>query len=111
MANKAHSATLRRLSKRYDVQAGQAFDLTGGGLSIEVETAATLVEGVRKLQRVAGRCYVAMTNQESLADALLLTAATDIGVMNSRGDVIKEAGALAGEYATGRASANLAEAG
>jgi hypothetical protein len=52
-----------------------------------------------------------MTNQESLADALLLTAATDIGVMNSRGDVIKEAGALAGEYATGRASANLAEAG
>jgi hypothetical protein len=47
MANKAHSATLRRLSQRYDVQAGQAFDLTGGGLSIEVETSATLVEGVR----------------------------------------------------------------
>jgi hypothetical protein len=92
MANKAHTATLHRLATRYGVQAGPSFDLSGDGLIIEVETAATVAEGVRKLQQAAGRRFVAMTNQESIHDALLLTRATEIGVMNPRGDVVKEAG-------------------
>jgi hypothetical protein len=91
MANKAHTATLRRLSQRYGVAAGDSFDLAGSDLIIEVETAATVADGVRKLQLAAGRRFVAMTNQESIREALLLTTATPIGVMNPRGDVVKEA--------------------
>ncbi len=92
MANKAHAATVRRLADRYGVQAGPAFDLAGEGLIIEVETAATLADGVRKLLHAGGRRFVAMTNQESIQDAVLLTSATEIGVMGPRGDVVKEAG-------------------
>jgi hypothetical protein len=92
MGNKAHAATLRRLADRYGVQAGQAFDLAGEGLIIEVETAATVADGVRKLAHARGRRFVAMTNQESIHDAVLLTMSTEIGVMGPRGDVVKEAG-------------------
>ncbi len=92
MANKAHAATVRRLADRYGVRAGQAFDLAGEDLIIEVETAATVADGVRKLLHAGGRRFVAMTNQESIQDAVLLTTATEIGVMGPRGDVVKEAG-------------------
>jgi hypothetical protein len=92
MANKAHAATVRRLADRYGVRAGQVFDLAGEDLIIEVETAATVADGVRKLLHAGGRRFVAMTNQESIQDAVLLTTATEIGVMGPRGDVVKEAG-------------------
>ncbi len=92
MANKAHAATVRRLADRYKVRASQAFDLAGEGLIIEVETAATVADGVRKLLQAGGRRFVAMTNKESISDAVLLTSATEIGVMGPRGDVVKEAG-------------------
>jgi hypothetical protein len=68
------------------------FDLSGEGLIIEVETAATVAEGIRKLQEAAGRRFVAMTNRESIRDALRLASATEIGVMSPQGDVVKEAG-------------------
>jgi hypothetical protein len=91
-ANKAHTATMRRLAQRYGVTAGEAFDLAGADLIIEVETLATLADGVRKLEHApARRRFVAMTNQESIRDALLLTRTTAIGVMNPRGDVVKDA--------------------
>ena len=92
MANKAHAATVRRLSERYRIPAGKTYDLAGEGLIIEVETAATLAEGLRKLQQASGRRFVAMTNKESLSDAVELTSATEIGVMGPRGEVVKEAG-------------------
>jgi len=92
MANKAHAATLRRLSQRYGVPSGHPYDLMGDGLIIEVETAATVADSVRNLQHESGRRFVAMTNQESLGDALLITRATEIGVMSPRGDIVKEAG-------------------
>jgi hypothetical protein len=92
MANKAHAATLRRLSERYGIPSGQSFDLAGGDLIIEVETAATVADGIRKLLQAGGRRFIAMTNQESVHDALLMTRATEIGVMSPRGDIVKEAG-------------------
>ncbi|MEX2175185.1 MAG: hypothetical protein WD872_12555 [Pirellulaceae bacterium] len=97
MANKAHSATVRRLQQRYQVQVGETFDLagrdnqSGKDLIIEVETAATLADGIRKLLHADGRRFVAMTNQESIGDALSITRATQIGVMSPRGDIVKEA--------------------
>jgi hypothetical protein len=92
IANKAHAATLRRLAERYGAKLGESYDLTGDGLIIEVETAATVADAVRKLQQAVGRRFVAMTNKESVSDALLLTRATDIGVMTPRGDIVKDAG-------------------
>ena len=92
MANKAHAATVRRLSERYGLSNGRPFDLMGENLIIEVETAATVAEGIRKLLLAGGRRYVAMTNQESVEDALLVARTTEIGVMSPRGDIVKDCG-------------------
>jgi hypothetical protein len=92
MANKAHAATVRRLSERYGLSSGRSFDLMGADLIIEVETAATVADGVRKLLQAGGRRFVAMTNQESVEDALQIAGTTDIGVMSPRGDIVKDAG-------------------
>jgi hypothetical protein len=83
---------MRRLSERYQVALGRTFDLMGQDLIIEVETAATVADGIRKLLQAGGRRFVAMTNQESVDDALLIARSTEIGVMSPRGDIVKEAG-------------------
>lgn len=93
MANKAHAAVVRRLIERYGVQGcenSNGFDVHVGDLIIEVETTATLLEAVTKLKLASGRRFVAMTNREALEDAVALTDATDIGVMDPWGDVVRE---------------------
>jgi hypothetical protein len=92
LGNKAHAATVRRLAERYGVQPGEQCDLLGPGWVIEVETAATVAVGIQKLLNETGRRFVAMTNRESIQDALALTKATEIGVMSPQGDIVKEAG-------------------
>jgi hypothetical protein len=92
MSNKAHTATLRRIAKRYGGMIGtdgQA-DITAGEMVIEVETAATLAAGINKLKSHACKRYVAVTNQEAIVEALRMTAGTDIGVMNPQGDIVRE---------------------
>jgi hypothetical protein len=37
------------------------------------------------------RRFIAVTNRESLAEALRQTAGTGIGVMNPQGDIVREA--------------------
>jgi hypothetical protein len=64
----------------------------GENLIIEVETAATVADGIRKLLSAGGRRFVAMTNQESVEDALVVARTTDIGVMSPRGDIVKDCG-------------------
>ena len=93
MVNKAHTATLRRITKRYSgiVGSGNEVDITAGDMLIEVETAATLVPGIERLSTHACRRYIAVTNRETLGDALRLTAGTGIGVMNPQGDIVREA--------------------
>jgi hypothetical protein len=92
LGSKAHAATIRRLVERYGVQPGVQCDLLGSDWVIEVETAATVAAGIQKLLQKTGRRFVAMTNRESIQDALELTKATDIGVMSPKGDIVKEAG-------------------
>ena len=92
LGSKAHAATVRRLAERYAVQPGVECDLLGSDWVIEVETAATLAAGIQKLLHKTGRRFVAMTNRESIQDALELTKATEIGVMSPKGDIVKEAG-------------------
>ena len=66
-------------------------DITAGDMLIEVETAATLAEGIGRLSSQSCRRYVAVTNRESLPEALRQTAGTGIGVMNPQGDIVREA--------------------
>jgi hypothetical protein len=95
MANKAHAAVVRRLIERYGTAdaASNGFDVHVGDLQIEVETSATLQEGLERLSRATGRRYLAVTNREAIADALALTAATEVGVMDPWGEVVREPGA------------------
>jgi hypothetical protein len=96
LGNKAHAATVRRLAQRYGVQPGVECDLLGSGWVIEVETAATVAGGIQKLLHETGRRFVAMTNRESIQDALELTKSTEIGVMSPQGDIVKDAGMVSG---------------
>jgi hypothetical protein len=93
MVNKAHTAVLRRIAKRYQGTVGHDGmpDIQAGDISIEVETAATLPEGIARLLPRLGRRYVAVTNREALDEALRLTAGTGLGVMSPQGDIIREA--------------------
>jgi hypothetical protein len=95
MANKAHAAVVRRLIQRYGAPevASNGFDVHVGDLLIEVETSATLRQGLEKLLAATGRRYLAVTNREAIEDALALTAATEIGVMDPWGEVVREPGA------------------
>jgi hypothetical protein len=93
MANKAHAAVVRRLNERYGNGADNSngFDVHIGDLLIEVETSATLGDGFEKLKHAVGRRYIAVTNQEAIDDAVALTQASEIGVMNPWGDIVRDA--------------------
>jgi hypothetical protein len=91
MANKAHAAVIRRLSERYGngTENTNGFDVHINDLIIEVETTATLREAIEKLRPVSGRRFIAVTNREALPDAVALTGATEIGVMDPWGEIIR----------------------
>lgn len=93
MTNKAHSTVVNRLLTRYQgtVPPHNPIDVVAGELRIAVETTATLAANLPELLAMAGPTYIAVTNQESLAEALRLTAGTKLGVMNSRGDIVQPA--------------------
>jgi hypothetical protein len=93
MVNKAHTAVLRRIATRYQGILGQDGqpDVTAGEMLIEVETAATLPQGIARLLPLSGRRYVAVTNREALDEALRLTEGTGLGVMTPQGDILREA--------------------
>lgn len=93
MVNKAHTATLRRIAKRYGGETGNddRADIVAGDMVIEVETAATLSAGVARLSSQSCRRYVAVTNRESLDEALRQTEGTGIGVMDPQGNIVREA--------------------
>jgi hypothetical protein len=93
MTNKAHTTVLNRLLARYRgaTTPHNPIDVIAGDLRIAVETTATLADNLREILTLDGPVYVAVTNQESLAEALRLTADTKVGVMNSRGDIVKPA--------------------
>jgi hypothetical protein len=91
MVNKAHTATLRRIAKRYGGETGkECADIAAGDMVIEVETAATLAAGIARLMSQTCRRYVAVTNRESLDDALKQTEGTGIGVMDPQGEIVRE---------------------
>jgi hypothetical protein len=99
VSNKAHTAAVHRIAARYravarsqhECQNGDGPDIELPDGRIDVETSATLAARIASLQRLKGRRFVAVTNKESLDDALRLAAGTGIGVMNSQGDIVLDA--------------------
>ncbi len=70
-ANKAHTATVNRIIRRYGgtVGTGVNVDIQSPEGLIEVETEATLGRGVRRLKKCDGTTYVAVTNKEAIPEA------------------------------------------
>ena len=101
MSNKAHTAAVRRIAARYGAIApsaaevhrhnGDAPDIILQDGRIEVETSATLAARIKSLQSVKGRRFIAVTNKETVDDALRLAAGTGIGVMDAHGEILLEA--------------------
>jgi hypothetical protein len=100
VSNKAHTAAVHRIATRYR---GAVRQLSAGGHGgdnpdillpdgrIDVETSATLADRIASLKSVTGRRFVAVTNKESLAEAVRLATGTGIGVMDSHGEVVLDA--------------------
>lgn len=93
MTNKAHSAVVNRILTRYQGTPANdgLLDIIAGDMLIAVETTATLATAMAQIHQLGGTRYVAVTNQESLAEALRLADGSPVGVMNSKGDIVKEA--------------------
>ncbi len=93
MSNKAHSTVVNRLIARYQgTRCEQGpIDVSTAEWLIAVETTATLHEALPQLLMLAGTRYIAVTNLESLTEALRLATGTPLGVMNAQGEIIKPA--------------------
>lgn len=90
MVNKAHAATMRRICERYGGSTNHTdgVDVVVGNLRIEIETWATLTEGIDRLTALNGFRYVAVTNKDAIPDALRLVDGTGIGVMDPQGRIL-----------------------
>ncbi len=88
--NKAHSATLNRIVRRYKGKTGfeNDVDVQTVFARIEVETEATVVRGVRRLQKLGGPAYIAITNREAIPTALRAVHGTPIGLMDPQGNIV-----------------------
>ena len=94
--NKAHTATANRVAQRYGgiFNPGDGVDIETDDLAIEVETSATVQDGVRRLNKRDGRVYVAVTNKEGLPIALDAAEDSRVGVMDPHGNIVRECGML-----------------
>jgi hypothetical protein len=94
--NKAHTATANRIAQRLGTRynSGPGFDIQTEELTIEVETTATVQEGIERLREAPGRVYVALTNKDGVREALRFASGTRVGVMDPQGTVVKESAAI-----------------
>ncbi len=90
--NKAHTATVNRLARRFNTTPGTDGqpDIQTSDVTIEVETTATLSAGVKSLLDVEGPAFVAVTNKEGLTEALKKTKRNRVGVMDPQGEIVKQ---------------------
>ena len=90
MASK-HDETAGRLARREGVNynRGKGADVIGSRRVIEVETAATAGDGLRQLQGHRKPAYIAGADAKATKAALKATEGSTVGVMNSKGKVVK----------------------
>ena len=95
MKNKAHTATLNRICRRYNVSPGNKHDIQTDSMIIEVETSATVGESIERLRGIqSAAAYIAVTNKEGIKLALSLAKGTHVGVMDPKGEILLAAAPL-----------------
>ena len=93
MAEKrSHKVTANRIAKRYgaEYEGGEGVDIKTPRVAIEVETAETVPEAPTQLQGHRGQVFIAGTNKEAVEKALEVTEDSTIGVMDNKGNIIKQ---------------------
>lgn len=90
--NKAHTAVANRIAKRFATTVSdRSPDIQTAGVTIEVETSATIRDAVRRLKNADRPAFVAVTNKEAIADALRYAHGTSVGVMDPQGQIVRQA--------------------
>lgn len=89
--SRAHEATAKRISHKYNTKynKGKGADVRTNNIAIEVETPQTVSEASRQLRGYKKPVYIAGTNQQAVNKALEATERTTIGVMDSKGNVMR----------------------
>ena len=87
-----HDVTAERIAKRYNgyYHRGQGADIVVNNMAIEVETLYTVDEAECQLRMYRFPVYGAGANPAATEKALDYYAHSDIGVMDSVGNIVKE---------------------
>jgi len=95
MGTKAHTTVVNRVIQLFagepNPDTSSVIDIIAGDKLIAVESTATLDQAIEQLLSMPGLRYIAATNQEALLEAQRLCSATPLGLINSQGQVVKEA--------------------
>ncbi len=86
-----HDDTANRIARRKGVQynRGQGPDVITPRQVIEIETKDTVDDAFRQLRGFRGPVYIAGADDEATKKALEATKGTTVGVMNSRGEIVR----------------------
>jgi hypothetical protein len=89
--SRSHKTAANRIAKKYGTEYddGEGVDIKSKGATIEVETPETVAAAPGQLRGYRGPVFIAGTNKEAVDSALEVTKRTTIGVMDSRGNIIK----------------------
>lgn len=88
---RSHKTTANRIAKKFGTAPQtESPDIKTPKIKVEVETAASMPEGLGQLRGYRGPVYVAGTNREAVQKALDATANTTVGVMDNQGNIVKK---------------------
>ncbi len=93
MSKSRHDQIAENIAKKLGVQykKHRGIDIVTPNRAIEVETTKSgIYHGINQVKRSSKARYIA-TNDKNLRTALAVTKGTGIGVINSKGDIIKRA--------------------
>ena len=86
-----HNQTAQRLARKegVDYNKGQGPDVNSPRRAIEVESEGTVRDGLRQLKGFRKPVYIAGADPAATKAALEVTKRTTVGVMDSRGIILK----------------------
>ena len=89
--SKNHKQTAKRLAQKFKTtyNSGQGVDIKTSSKTIEVETVNTVNDAKRQLQGHKGSVYIAGADNSATTAALKAAKGTTIGVMDSKGKILK----------------------
>jgi len=89
--SRSHKTTANRIAKKMNTEYndGKGVDIKSTQATIEVETPETVGDALGQLQGHRGPAYIAGTNKEAVNKAMETTKETTVGVMDSRGNIVK----------------------